>query len=152
MENKSTRPKMFGFKRQLLVNPRFQYSIIKWFCLLAVILILVFYAGNAFFFYQMQQDALAAGLPSNHVIFRYIARQNDFMNFIFLVASVLAFLIIFIGGLWISNRVAGPFYRLTLYLKNTEVDQLKPLKFRKNDYFLEVEEAFNKFVTKLTRK
>jgi hypothetical protein len=139
----------FNFLRRiLLINKEFQYSIIGWFFFFSLVLIAIFYGSILYFFSHLNAEAVAVGLPPDHVFFQFVADQKGVMNKIFLFSCVLSFITITIGGLFISNKVAGPIHRLTQYmLKNSASDSV-PFKFRKGDYFIELQDAFNEFINK----
>jgi hypothetical protein len=67
---------------------------------------------------------------------------------VFLFSCVLSFITISIGGLFISNKVAGPIHRLTQYMLKNNVSDATVFKFRKGDYFIELQDAFNEFINK----
>jgi hypothetical protein len=133
-------------RKVLLINRSFQLSILGWVLLLALLLIGVFYAANWWFFHSFTQLAVKANLPPGHVFFRFMAEQQSFMNKIFVVASVFSTATIIFGGLVLSHRVAGPLFRLTQHLRAHDPRSVTPIRFRKRDYFPEIEEAFNEFI------
>ena len=98
------------------------------------------------FFKTLTNEAQAAGLSPDHVFYTYLEEQKINMNQIFIITSIVTFVTIIAGGLFLSHKVAGPLYRLTEHLKNSNFQEIKPVQFRKGDYFPEVEEAFNEFI------
>lgn len=136
-----------SYKRKIiLINKPFQLSIIGWFALLSLVLIAVFYLSTWYFFYNFSREAMAAGLPPGHVFFKFLGEQQSFMNRIFILSSVGFFIILIAGGLIISHKIAGPLYRLTQHLNANSKNSVSNVKFRKGDYFLEIQEAFNEFI------
>ena len=133
-------------RKVLLINKKFQLSIILWFIALSTILISFYYFANFYFFQTLIKEAQAAGLPSGHVYFTHLADQKSYMNQIFLLTSIVTFITIALGGLVLSHKVAGPLYRLTQHLKGSSPENIKPVQFRKGDYFPEVQDAFNEFI------
>ncbi len=127
----------------ILINKRFQLSILGWFIFLSLLMVGCFYLSNWFFFKVMEQEALAAGLDGQHVFFKFLADQKSLMNKIFAVTSVISTIIIILGGLILSHKVAGPLTQLTQHLRKHPLKSMVPVKFRKGDYFPEIEEAFN---------
>lgn len=119
-----------------------------WFSLLAVILVGVFYTAIWYFFVNFKNEAAAAGLPPEHVFFKFLAQQQSFMNGVFLISAIFAVIIVCGGGLFLSHKVAGPLYRLTQHLKNSNKASGIPVKFRNGDYFMEIQDAFNEFIKK----
>lgn len=134
--------------RSLLINPPFQLSMIAWCIGVAIAVIGTFFLAFLIFFRNVRMQALAANLPSDHALFLYVDAQEAYFYRVFLFGSILALLLIVAGGLWISHRVAGPLHRLTAHLKRSSPAELEPVKFRRGDYFPELERAFNEFVSR----
>lgn len=138
--------KIIQTRRVFLINKPFQYSILGWFSLLSFILIFIFYSTIWYFFYKLKQDAIAVGLPPGHVFFTFVSEQKLLIDKVFILSSIAALLVTLMGGLILSNKVAGPLYRLTKHLNGHTKESVTPVKFRKGDYFLEIQEAFNNFL------
>jgi hypothetical protein len=133
-------------RRVLLIHKPFQYSIIGWFFFFSLLLIAIFYGSIWYFFNHLTAEAVAVGLPPGHVFFRFVADQKAMMNKIFLFSCLLSFVTISFGGLYLSNKVAGPLYRLIQHMLKYSIHDVKPVYFRKGDYFIELQDAFNDFV------
>jgi hypothetical protein len=140
--------KFFKMRTKLLINPRFQYSVMGYSIFVFLILITILYLSNAQFFNIFIDQARQLGIPENHVFYKFINEQKRIMNKVFLIGGSLSFLVIFFGGLYLSNKVAGPLYRLTKFLNERQQGDQTQLKFRKGDYFLEVQDAINKYLNK----
>ncbi len=136
------------FRKVLLINKPFQYSIIGWFIFFSMFNVVISFFGIWLFFEQMSAEALSIGLPPDHVFFRFVVEQKTNLYKIFILASAFSTALIFVGGLYISNKVAGPIYRLTQFMLHKKIDDAGPINFRKGDYFPELKEAFNKFISK----
>jgi sterol desaturase/sphingolipid hydroxylase (fatty acid hydroxylase superfamily) len=135
-------------RKVILINKPFQYSILAWFSFLSIILISIFYSTIWYFFYNLKKEAVSVGLPPDHIFFTFINEQKSIMDNVFIVSSIIALLVILIGGLILSHKVAGPLYRLTKHLQAHDKNNTPPLKFRKGDYFPEIEKSFNDFLNK----
>lgn len=133
-------------RKVFLINPRFQLSLVAWFLLISALLISVFYFVNWYFFYNFAQEARSVGLPSDHVFFQFLNEQRSFMSKLFIIASIATLFLLGLGGIWISHKVAGPLYRLTKHLDQSSFDDVRPVTFRKGDYFKELQDAFNTFL------
>ena len=96
----------------------------------------------------MRDQAILAGLNSENVFYQYLNAQVAYMNMIFFISAIVSTVAAIWGGLYISHRVAGPLHRLTGHLRRSSLSNVEPLKFRKNDYFPEVQSAFNEFIGK----
>lgn len=133
-------------RKVILINRKFQLSVIGWFSLVSLITTVIYFVAMNLFFTRMASEGLDAGLLPDHVFFRYLEEQQALMTRIFLIGAAASVLVILLGGLWLSHRVAGPIHRLVSHMRAGPSDV--PLKFRKDDYFPEIEEAFNEFIKK----
>ena len=138
---------MFGLthrRNKLIVNPGFQYFILGYFTICSFLTMCIFYVINYFYFQHLFVH-LSKTVPvvSEHLKL-YLVHQNEYMLLSFVFTTAIVILISFIGGMYISNRVAGPIYRMQSTLKNIiESKKLEPMKFREGDFFVELESSFN---------
>lgn len=140
--------KLINPRKVYLINKPFQYSILGWFSCLSLILVAIFYSAIWYFFHNLRMEAVSVGLPPDHVFFTFINEQKMVIDKIFIVSSIVALLVILVGGLVLSHKVAGPLYRLTRHLNEHTKSDITPVKFRNGDYFPEIEDAFNNFLKK----
>ncbi len=133
---------------QLLVNRNFQLSIIFWIFLLGLMIEIIFYTANLYFFTKLHNEATSAGLAPDNIFFQYLEAQKLFMNKVFLISTLLSALIISWGGLYLSHKIAGPLYKLTKHLRSSSLSTIEPVHFRKGDYFPEIQDAFNELIKK----
>ena len=100
----------------------------------------------------MKSEAIELGLTIGHVFFEFLSQiKIDYIGFI-IIAAVISSIIILIAGIFISHRIAGPLYRLNQHFKSTQnINDLQPVKFRKKDYFREVELSFNQMIEKIKK-
>jgi len=142
----------FGSKRKnYLINPKFQLSFILFSILTSFFGMAVFYGAIKYFFWTFKNMGKEVGIPENHIFFTFLDDQSTKMNYIFIISAFVFFLISLIGSLLLSHKVAGPIYRLTKYLKESSKEsqtpeELSKLQFRKGDFFLELQDAFNDFI------
>ena len=72
-----------------------------------------------------------------------IAQEKVTMHYLFMGTSLVVTLILVIGGLILSNRVAGPIHRLNTHMNRvSQKETEQPVKFRKGDFFPELADAF----------
>ena len=134
-------------RKNYLINPKFQIRVTMYFIILAIINIIVFYGCVYYFFDIFYSKGTEIGLPKNHVFFMFIEDQITQMNSVFFIMSVITVAILFIAGVLISHRIAGPMYRLDQDLQQmAKSKKLDTVKFRKKDFFQEIPESFNKVV------
>lgn len=129
-----------------LINPKFQWDLIKKFILLTFFNILSFYWIVYYFFFNLESKAKIIGLVKDHPFYLFLDEQKLLMLILFLIVSIINISIIMLTGIFISHRVAGPLYRLQKFLEDENIKTAERISFRKDDYFLELEEALNKFI------
>lgn len=148
---KSMKP---GNRRKIfLINPRLQYSFLGFSLLMSLISIAVFYIATLYLFWKFEQTGYSVGIAEGHIFYRFIADQRSLMNTILLIAAPVITIATCFIGIKLSHRVAGPIYNMTKHLKNiNENGEIKEIKFRENDYFLELENEFNNFIKNSNKK
>lgn len=140
------------FRRQFLINPRFQFTIIGFNVGLAALSILVFYLATHYLFEKFTATGSTDG-TLDPIIVQMIADERARMNLVFFFTSVVVLGIMGIGGLVLSNRVAGPVYRLQRHMENImKGADIGAVKFRKKDFLPELADTFNKFLTFFLKK
>ncbi len=105
------------------------------------------YAVMTYSFGQIAAVAHEAGMPQSHPIFVQLAELNARLDLVLMGAALTVFILLVTWGLNLSHRVAGPMHRLHQhFLGLSKGGKLQPVKFRDDDFFQEVPEAFNRFV------
>jgi hypothetical protein len=140
-------------RKNFLINPRFQLSYIKHTVNLMLLTVLIFYAANLYHFWDFKKRGLEAGLPPDHIFFRFLQQQQTSMEIVFIVTAIIAAIFIIAYGVFLSHRVAGPLYRMNRYLEKNK-GKINPgeLRFRKGDYFSELAENFNNYIKELNKE
>ncbi len=137
-------------RKKLLINPKFQFSFIKWMIGIYLVIISIFYGANLYFFKSYFNLGKQSGLPTNHVFFEFIKDQYQMMNWIFIGTSLILFTFLFGIGLIISHRVAGPLHHLNEHFeKIANGNPPSKISFRKKDYFQELGVSYNKHLSVL---
>lgn len=139
-------------RKNFLINPRFQLNYIKHTVNLMLLVVVIFYAANLYHFWDFKKRGLEAGLPQDHIFFKFLQQQQSSMEIVFIVTAIIVAIFIIAYGVFLSHRVAGPLYRMNRYLEeNKGKDNPSELRFRKGDYFPELAENFNKYVKELNK-
>ncbi len=89
----------------------------------------------------------AASLPLDHFYYRLIDEQMHLMKILFVSVGAVSFLITVAWAFFISHKIAGPFYRMTNML-NESNPTLKSIKFRPGDFFPEVGDSLAKYLSR----
>ncbi|MBC7396293.1 MAG: hypothetical protein H7333_02525 [Bdellovibrionales bacterium] len=137
-------------KRSLLINPKFQWTLIGFAAAMAALVLIAVYALLIFAFHQFVQIGVQAGLPPEHIYFQFIHMQESTFSRIMLTLALIVGIILVSGGLVISHKIAGPIYRMQKEFNGMAAGDpvdLTPVHFRKGDYFPELADSFNALVT-----
>lgn len=134
-----------SYKRRIyLIDRPFQFRFILYNVFVAIIVSLIYYAANQYFFWKLASLGRAAGLPTNHVFFEFIGQQTGLMNRVFFITGLATTTLLFIHGIFMSHKIAGPIYRMRQHLLGIAGGKKpSPVRFRKGDYFPELADAFN---------
>lgn len=131
-------------RSKILINPSFQLRFIFYYISAVLLSISIFYLAELYFFNQMFKEGIELNLPANHVYFKLIVKQKMFMTKIFAITALFVTIILFVFGLLLSHRIAGPFIKLNNYFKKLgKGEPTGKISFRKNDFFQEIPNSYN---------
>ncbi len=101
---------------------------------------LVIYSLFDFFFRYMAVDPNGPQLA-------VLKNTRDQLIIMLIVLQLFFIGVTFLISMFISHRIAGPLYKLGMYMKRVEQGSFEPVTFRKKDYFKELEAGFNQMLT-----
>jgi DNA integrity scanning protein DisA with diadenylate cyclase activity len=130
-------------RKNFLINPQFQLSVVGFFTALAILIVAIVYYFQVNFFEKIKSQVMTEGIPANSPIIQFLDQQKHELILQTTIASAVVVLLMIVGGLLLSHRVAGPIYRLRVYFEKNENLNGKKLVFRKNDFFKELETPIN---------
>ena len=137
---------------RILINRDFQLKALAIFGSFIVLVSGIYGVAAYVSFQKFISLGTDIGLGEDHVFFKFINNQMTDLFLVFGITFVLVFITFMYAGLKFSHEVAGPLYRLNEHLKEmSKRDQSEPLryiKFRKNDFFLELQDNFNELVNR----
>lgn len=142
-------------KKSILINPKFQWTLIGYAALVAVLILATVYAFFSYGFHEFVQFGQQAGLGEDHVYFQFIQMQESTFVKVIVTMAIAVAAILIVGGLIVSHKIAGPLYRLRkefLSMASKSDPSLHKIKFRDGDFFPEVPQAFNQLVEKISSK
>jgi len=140
-------------KRSILINPKFQWTLIGYAAFIATLIFISVYGLLSFGFHEFIQIGHQAGLPDDHVYFQFIKMQESTFLRVILAIAFFVGTILTVGGLIVSHKIAGPLYRLQKELLGMAAKpepSLHKIIFREGDFFPEVPQAFNELVDKIS--
>ena len=138
---------MKHFRRNIFIIPHFQLKFISFLIALSTLQVFFLWLMSHAFFQKLEKMGETANLPVGHIYYQFIHHQEAIFHlFLFGICSVFT-LLMFMGSIYLSRRVAGPIYRMKTDLENmTDNENVREIKFRKGDYFQELSKSFNKFM------
>lgn len=135
-------------RKKWIINKNFQYRFILM-CIIPMLLtVICFWLGVEIIFFRMIAMAKNMGIPEGHVYYKLLVLQKSEFNFVIIVSSLVVSFIFSLWAIVFSHRIAGPIYRLTQHfkgLKKNENNHFPHVRFRKGDFFIEVENEINNF-------
>lgn len=142
------------YKRSIiLINKSFQLKFSTLLLVPILIIQVLFWLAIEIFFQNMIKRGEAHHLPIGHNYYNLLAIQKNELTIILIGTSFFVAILMFIWGIYISHRIAGPFYKLETYLNEAnsleDVKKFK-LEFRKNDFFLNIPKTFNQFINRIS--
>ena len=93
-------------KRSLLINPSFQWHIIGYAGVMSALILTSVYGLLSFAFHEFVKIGIDAGLAPDHAYFQFIQMQEGAFYRIVLAIAIVVGLLLFIGGLILSHRIA----------------------------------------------
>jgi methyl-accepting chemotaxis protein len=140
-------------RQNFLINPPFQWAMIRWTLFISLFSSGVFYISTVIFFNDLQELGISQKLPPESPYYAFLRQEISRMNLIFTLTTFISAAIIVLFGIRFSHKIAGPIHRFRQYLKNTDpagkTPELPDLKFREDDFFQELATDFNSFKTKI---
>lgn len=142
-------------RRIFVINPKFQYK----FCF--IICSLVFLGSLVYpltiyelfeYIFDLAGKLQSSGVVSDGSIDQYRAQRASLT--MYLILTQLGFIgLVFIFCIFISHKIAGPMYKLTMFLQNIRNGgEINELFFRETDQFSEIADEINLTLTYLTEK
>jgi methyl-accepting chemotaxis protein len=143
----------FHKRKIFFTNPKLQKSFIIFSCATGFVSALIIYVAILIIFWKFKLIGLELGIPKDNYFYKFIAQQEAAISLVFLIALPIIFSITTFFGLRLSHRIAGPINNLTRHLENiNKGSETKKVKFRNDDYFLELEKEFNTFISQHEKK
>ena len=134
-------------RKTLLINPAFQFNFIAYCGLTSLMASLAFYIATTVFMNQLEAFGESLNLSDNHIFWKVLEVHHHNLNYLFFVTALILFFIQVIIGLFYSNKIAGPIYRLTREVKQAKsLNELPIISHREDDLFGELYEAINEKV------
>lgn len=129
------------FRRKFIIDVKFQWTVIAYTFVISLVTSLAHVTMNRL------EILVLSNLP---VWIGPIAVDPRIIVWLLILIGYVG---IFLTAILFSNRLAGPIYRLKRHMNElTEGKKVQPLRFRRNDYFVEVSETYNKLIDRVPPK
>jgi len=137
-----------AYKRSIfLINRKFQFRFSLYVCswLIAISFIYPFIVRNLFEYF-IRYVAHDPNGPAPEIL---LQAQREVIGSL-LGFQVLLLMITFLVSIFMSHRVAGPLFKLQMFLRRAkEGDLSEDLYFRKNDHFTEIASSYNETMSEI---
>ncbi len=134
-------------RRSYLIDPPFQLRFVGTTLLVAFLVLAVIYVSNAFFILKFMKIGQELSFPEGHPFFHFLREQQRVLDQVFLWTGLAVGLGLFVGGIFLSNRIAGPIYRLDSHIKRIlETGEWSEVQFRSGDYFPQLADHINSLI------
>ena len=140
-------------RKRLLINPVFQLNFLIHILIGLFLCIFVFYLADIYFFRQMFIQGINLKLPPDHPYFRLILDEKILRKKIFIITSFITSVLLFIFGIILSHKIAGPLARIHHYINSlAQKKKVNRFALRSGDYFQEFNEDINILIESLQGK
>jgi methyl-accepting chemotaxis protein len=141
-----------GQRKQWIIDRRLQLRFILVLVCIGFLNFLFYILSLHFFFSELRGFYEAVQVVSG-VKAQALASQRLLFYKAAIVGFVLQTLLIALLGVYFSNRISGPIYRLSNALKKlAQGEGVEPIKLRKHDFMEEVTDNFNKALERFFKK
>ncbi len=139
-------------RKEMFSNPKVQSRIMVTFLLLTILFIGTNFFINRRLLTEISNQVMSLPLSAaNSADVAVIMGQQGATALIQMGLFIfLAVFVLLMAGVILSHRIGGPIYQLNKYLEDMIAGKTKPRKivFRKNDFFHNLADNFNKFQLK----
>lgn len=138
---------MAGFRRKYLIEPDFQIKFLNFITLGVVLNLFLYVLSNLFVFYKLTSFAQTARDELNIDTLNLIESLSQDQLVILLLSSLLISAFSYGVGLVMTNRAAGPLYRINKQLDEyNETGKFVKISLREKDFFKETADKINKAI------
>ena len=151
LKSKTGRPPFFC--RKYIVNRPLQFEIILYGLSLNTIVIgFLYITVNHALHFLANSRSTGVSPCAGDGFYIALAEFQSYVNWMFLGGYVFSFIAILMGSTILSNRIAGPIYRMTRIIQKIDTADgtvPKELKSRRGDHFQELFSAVEKLLSRL---
>jgi methyl-accepting chemotaxis protein len=140
-------------RRTTMIDPKLQYSVVSSFFVVFLLASAVYQVAMSYAFLEIHAILHALQLPPGNTAVARLERVEDVVATAFVGIFSVFTAIIWWAGLRLSHRIAGPIFALTRHLNRVaEGRSDADISFRRNDYFSDLQDAFNRHMDNYRRR
>jgi methyl-accepting chemotaxis protein len=134
-------------RRKILIIPKLQLSLVMAALIVFILAAVIFFATVNVVFLKLREIGLSAGLTPESVFFTDLKSLEDATAMVYGITVLVGIVTLYIGGLKLSHRVAGPIYVLNRHIQQvTAGETFSDLRLRKDDFMQDVQASFNQLL------
>ncbi len=144
-------------RKKVLINPQFQMKLINYVVIFYTFISIIYFGINYFLIKKMISFGVEAKLSPTSSYFHFVKNLEAFTFIWYGLAFFLGLIFVYLIGLYISLRIAGPIYRidktLNEYMQETRPkdEQVVNIKLRENDFFMDHAHLVSNVLNKLKK-
>lgn len=137
-------------RRKYLIYPKFQLTLMIMNSLVMIFVYVTTYLGVKIGYNQLHDEGKINHISQDSSYYSFIDSQSQLMYEHLFICFIVGLVISNLGLLFTSHKVVGPIYRLMKILNEIEQSgTIKPVAFRKDDFFQELTEVVNRTLNKI---
>ncbi|RLA62793.1 MAG: hypothetical protein DRQ88_13215 [Epsilonproteobacteria bacterium] len=135
-------------RKKILINPKFQIKFVGFFITFFLLNFLITVGVISFSFKKFAEMGISLNLAPDSVFFEFLRNQQNELLLLILISTIISTAVAFIGGLYLSHKVAGPILNICTQLDSSKGKKGAPtITVREDDFFQELPESINKFIS-----
>lgn len=139
-------------RTSLLIHRPFQLAVIAYANAIAAAVLIVLYRAGAYFFQTLERQPQIAALAEGDPLRFFLQQQQHSLLALICGLAVFLCVLVTVGALILSHRVAGPLYRLRHHFDRIAAGgEPGEVRFRQRDLFPELAKSANGALARLRR-
>lgn len=134
-------------RKKVLINPKFQIKFVGFFITFFLLNFLITVGVITFSFKKFSEMGATLNLAPDSIFFEFLRNQQNELLLLILISTIVSTAIAFIGGLYLSHKVAGPIFNIISQLDDKKKGTIK-IEVREDDFFQELPESINNFISR----
>jgi signal transduction histidine kinase len=141
-------------RKTWIIDKKFQYHFIAHSILPTLLISLIFIIAIETIFFLILGRSIHLEVQIDKNYYNLLMTMKSYFFLAIIISSILMITTLTLWSIVMSNRVAGPIFRLKKYCREIKSEDFndKPLQFRENDYFKDVAIEINQLIEKIRKE